>query len=242
MGARTERSGDVTVLLLDRPERRNAVDLATLEELGAALDSAAGDGTRVLVLGAVGPHFCSGADLAGVEGDVFGAALGRVLDGLRSEAFVSIAAVDGFCLGAGTQLAVSCDLRVATWAARFGIPAAKLGLAVDHETVRRLTAFAGEGTARAMLLAAETVTGDDAHRLGLVQRIGTLSDSEAWAREIAALAPLTVTAHKLAIERLAPRPDDADVDAARRRAWESADLQEGLAAFRERRPPRFRGE
>ena len=96
-----------------------------------------------------------------------------------------MAAVDGVALGAGTQFAVSCDLRVATADARFGVPAAKLGLAVDHETVRRLAAFAGEGTARAMLLAAEELDGAAAHRIGLVQRLGDLDEALAWAGDIA---------------------------------------------------------
>jgi enoyl-CoA hydratase len=121
------------------------------------------------------------------------------------------------------------------------VPAAKLGLAVDHETIRRLAAFAGEGTARAMLLAAEEISGEAAHRIGLVQRLGSLDDAVTWARQIARLAPLTIGAHKLGLERLGERADDPDVGEARRRAWSSADLQEGLAAFRDRRPPSFRG-
>jgi enoyl-CoA hydratase len=154
---------------------------------------------------------------------------------------VSIAAVDGVCLGAGVQLAASCDLRVATPSARFGVPAAKLGLAVDHETVRRVAQLAGDGTARAMLLAAEVVDGESLHRTGFVQRLGGLDDALTWAAEIAALAPLTIAAHKLALESTPAPADDPAVAAARRRAWSSADLQEGLAAFRDRRPPTFTG-
>lgn len=235
-------AGRVVLVRIDRPDRRNALDLDSLVTMASALDEAIGDpGTRVVVVTGSGGHFCSGADLSGVEDVAFTDALGRVLGALRSPELVTIAAVDGVALGAGTQLAVSCDLRVATPAARFGVPAAKLGLAVDHETVRRLAQLAGDGTARAMLLAAEVVDAASAHRTGFVQRMGTLADALEWASEIAGLAPLTVAAHKLALERAPERADDADVDEARRRAWRSDDLQEGLAAFRERRPPRFRG-
>jgi enoyl-CoA hydratase len=147
--------------------------------------------------------------------------------------FVTIVAADGAALGAGTQLAVACDLRVATVRSSFGIPAGRLGLAVDRWTVDRLARMAGHGTARAMLLAAEVVEGDEAHRLGLVQRLGSLDDALTWADDIAALAPLTLRAHKALLEG---RPD---ADAALARAWASDDLQEGLAAFRERRRPVF---
>jgi enoyl-CoA hydratase len=121
------------------------------------------------------------------------------------------------------------------------VPAAKLGLAVDHETVRRLAQLAGDGTARAMLLAAEELDGEAAHRIGFVQRLGGLDAALAWAEMIAGLAPLTIAAHKLALETTPARADDEHVAEARRQAWSSEDLREGLAAFRERRPPTFRG-
>jgi enoyl-CoA hydratase len=94
-----------------------------------------------------------------------------------------------------------------------------------------------------MLLAAEVMSGDDAVRLGLAQRAGDLSDTLAWAEEIATLAPLTIQGHKVALNRLeADLGDDPAVGAAFKRAWGSADLREGLAAFHERRSPTFRGE
>ena len=236
------RTRQVALLTIDRPERRNAVDLASVEALGDHLEASLAAGDRVVVLTGAGGDFCAGADLGGVDDDVFVAALNRTLRLLRDQGLVTLAAVDGIALGAGTQFAVSCDLRVATASARFGVPAAKLGLAVDHETVRRLAAFAGEGTARAMLLAAEEVDGAAAHRTGLVQRLGPLDEALGWAERIATLAPLTIAAHKLGLERIAEHADDPDYADARLRAWRSADLEEGLAAFRERRPPVFRGE
>jgi enoyl-CoA hydratase len=154
-----------------------------------------------------------------------------------------MAAVEGAALGAGTQLAIACDVRVAAPTARFGVPAARLGLMVDAPTVQRLAALVGGSVARSVLLAAEVLDGETAHRLGLVARLGDLGAALAWADEIAALAPLTVAGHKLALERLTPRlPPDPDVAAAFARAWGSADLAEGRAAFAERRPPEFRGE
>ena len=234
--------GPVTLLAIDRPERRNAVDLATVEALGDAVQAAVDAHARIVVLTGAGGHFCAGADLGGVDDSVFVAALNRTLGLLRHPSIVTVAAIEGVALGAGTQFAVSCDLRVAAPDARFGVPAAKLGLAVDHETVRRLAAFAGEGTARAMLLATDELDGAAAHRIGLVQRLGGLDDALAWAASIAELAPLTIAAHKLGLERLSERADDPDYAEARTKAWTSKDLQEGLAAFKERRKPQFQGE
>jgi enoyl-CoA hydratase len=142
------------------------------------------------------------------------------------------------------QLAAACDLRVATPAARFGVPAARLGLMVDHWTIQRLSLLAGAGPARAMLLGAETYSGDDAHRLGLVQRLGDLESALGWADEIAALAPLTLAGVKEALHRLempVGNGDAPEVQEAWDRAWSSDDLQEGIAAFRERRRAVFHG-
>ena len=233
-----EWPGAVAVVTIDRPERRNAVDHPTLVELRAALDEARERSVRAFVLTGAGGAFCAGADLTGVEGAGFAKALRAVLDGLLDLPVATIAAVDGPALGAGTQLATACDLRVATPAARFGVPAARLGLMVDGWTVERLAAVAGGGAARAMLLAAETYSGEEALRLGLVQRLGSLGDAVAWAHAIAELAPLTVAGHKAVLEHPG---DDAVAAAALARAWGSADFNEGRRAFLEKRPPRFTG-
>jgi enoyl-CoA hydratase/carnithine racemase len=237
-----EDRGSVALLTIDRPERRNALDH---EALAALLDAHRGSSSaRVVVLTGAGGHFCAGADLSGVEDSGFTDLLREVLTALRDDRRPLVAAIDGACLGAGAQLAVACDLRVATPAARFGVPAARLGLMVDHWTIERLSLLAGAGPARAMLLGAETYGGEDAERLGFVQRVGDLEAALGWADEIAALAPITLAGLKLALNRLempVGRGDDADVLAAWEQAWGSDDLQEGIAAFRERRRPLFHG-
>jgi enoyl-CoA hydratase len=239
-----EQRGAVAVVTIDRRERRNAVDDEALDQLTSVLDhvTASVPSTRVLVLTGADGHFCAGADLTGLENEAFASVLRGVLDRLRDAPLPTIAAVDGAALGAGTQLAIACDLRVATSRARFGIPAAKLGLMVDHWTVQRLALYAGHGPARAMLLAAEVLDGDAAVRLGLAQRAGDLDDALAWADEISVLAPLTIQGHKIALNRLELEVgSDPEVAEAFRRAWASDDLREGLASFRGRRPPEFRG-
>ena len=165
-----------------------------------------------------------------------------VLFGFVGLPIACVAAVDGAALGAGMQLAAACDLRIATPDSRFGIPAAKLGLAVDHWTVERLAREAGWSVARNMLLTASIYDAAGLVGPGFVHRLGGLDDALAWADEIAELAPLTVAAHKIALERSAPPPEpDELVAAARERAWESEDQREGREAFFERRPPRFTG-
>ncbi|MCB0978402.1 MAG: enoyl-CoA hydratase [Acidimicrobiales bacterium] len=232
----------LTIVTLDRPERRNAVDHAHLEELTAVIESAIDRPTRVLILTGAGGHFCAGADLTGVEDASFATLLQGVLDRLRDVPFPTIAAVEGAALGAGTQLAVACDLRVAADDASFGIPAAKLGLMVNHWTVQRTATLLGPSTARAVLLAAEVVKGSEAKRLGMVNRTGSLNEAVEWAEQIGKLAPLTIAGHKLMLNKLeAPLGDDPDVAAAFDRAWESADFAEGIDAFRSRRSPRFEG-
>lgn len=239
---RTERRGTVTVITLDRPQRRNAVDHATLVELATAIDTVRGDGTRAVVLTGEPPAFCAGADLTGVEEDEFAAALARVLTGFTELPVPVIGAIDGAALGAGSQLAAVCDLRVATATSRFGIPAARLGLVVDPWTVRRLSQEFTPSVGRAMLLAAETFDGARLHAVGAVHRLGTLDDALAWADEISSLAPLSIAGHKLALERSALAPDaDDEVEAARARAWASDDAAEGRTAFLEKRPARFTG-
>lgn len=237
-----ELTDALTIVTLDRPERRNAVDHATLAELDAVLAAAEDRATRVLILTGAEGHFCAGADLTGVEDASFATLLQGVLDRLRDVSFPTIAAIEGAALGAGTQLAVACDLRVATDGTSFGIPAAKLGLMVNHWTVQRTASLLGPSMARAVLLAAEVVRGDEARRLGLVNRTGALAEAVEWAEHIATLAPLTIAGHKLMLNALEPAPAaDPTVAAAFARAWESADFAEGIDAFRHRRTPHFTG-
>ncbi len=199
------------------------------------------DDVRVVVLTGAPPAFCAGADLTGVEEGQFATDLGRMLRGFGSLGVPVIAAIDGPALGAGTQLVVACDLRIATPDSVLGIPAAKLGLVVDHWTVRRLAAEFSPSTARAMLVAAETSTAAELHASGGIHRLGDVDDAMAWAQRLASLAPLTMQAHKVALEAGASGVDD-DFESLRTAAWASADADEGRTAFLEKRRPTFTGQ
>ena len=237
--------GAVAVLTVDRPEKRNALDLDHCVALHEALDVVVTAGARAVVVTGSGTAFCSGADLGGVYGSTFRDALYGMLYRFCTVPVPVIAAVNGPAIGAGTQLAIACDLRVCDTSARFGVPTAKLGLAVDPWTIRRLALLAGGGAARRMLLGCDEIELDDAERAGLVDRRGTLVDAIGWASTVAGLAPLTLAYNKLALDRLGepgPRPlDDPELVTAFESCWASEDFVEGQAASREKRPPRFRG-
>ena len=239
---RVEWREQVVVITIDRPERRNAVDLATLLALVDAQRQAAEGRARVVLLTGSPPAFSAGADLTGVDSGEFVAALGAALRGFTELPAVTVAAVDGPALGAGTQLAIACDLRIATPTSSFGIPAARLGLAVDRWTVERLARELGWPVARAMLIGAVNYRAEHLHTSGGVHRLGDLAEALVWADELATLAPMTVAAHKMALERALPALDaDPVFDQAFAAVWASADADEGRAAFLEKRRPVFRG-
>jgi enoyl-CoA hydratase len=243
---RTEQAGQVAVITLDRPERRNALDHATLLELldvqGRLRGEITAARTRAVVLTGAPPAFCAGADLTGVEEGQFATDLGSVLRNFTTLAAPVVAAIDGPALGAGTQLVVACDLRIATPDSLLGVPAAKLGLVVDHWTVRRVAAEFTTPIARSMLVGAETYTALDLHRTGGIHRLGDREAAMEWAERLAALAPLTMAAHKHGLEADGG-PHDADrFESLRTAAWQSYDAEEGRTAFLEKRRPQFRGE
>jgi enoyl-CoA hydratase len=155
-----------------------------------------------------------------------------------------VAAVNGPAIGAGTQLALAADLRVAAPAAVFGIPTAKIGLAVDPWTIRRFAHLAGNGTARAVLLACAQLDAQQAHACGFADRLGGLDDAIGWAAEIAELAPLTVAYAKQVLNNVVDS-DAGDDEKALQRAfeacWASDDFAEGRRARTERRAPQFEG-
>lgn len=233
------REGPVAVLELQRPDKRNALDLELCRRLYVAVDEQVQSGARVLVLTGEGSAFCAGADLDGVHGDEFLHALYGMLHHLAKVPVPVVAAVNGPAIGAGTQLALAADLRVVDERARFAVPTARNGMAVDAWTIRTLEKLAGTGRARRMMLAAATVDRDEALACGLADRAGTREDAVAWAHEIAALAPLTLAYNKLVLNGTAD--DEAAIEAAFVQVWHSDDVQEAAQARLEKRDPVFVG-
>jgi enoyl-CoA hydratase len=234
----TSRDGDVAIIELQRPERRNALDLELCHAIRGAADDAASGGARVIIVTGEGAAFCSGADLGGVYGPEFLDALYGMLHHVAQLPVPMIAAVNGPAIGAGTQLAMACDLRVADETAIFAVPVARNGLAVDAWTIRTLSSLAGAGPARRMMLAAASLDRDAALACGLVDSAGTLADAVAWAHELAELAPLAIAHSKLVLNGVA---DDAQIEQSFAAVWASADVEEAARARTERRTPVFEG-
>lgn len=238
-----ERVGDVTTIELRRPERRNALNSELVDSLREAVQEAAADDVRAIVLTGSGTVFCAGADLSG---DVFAAdfpdkaiALNLAIDAVPVPV---IGAINGPAIGAGVQLAMVCDLRVVAPDAYFQFPIARYGLALDNWSIRRLASLAGYGRARGMLLAAEKLDADSALMTGMANRIGTLADAQSWAAEIAGLAPLSLRHSKRVLNDDGAYEQQAELhkelfDA----AWGSRDVVEAQMARIEKRPARFQG-
>jgi len=243
MTVHMERDGRVTIVTLDRPERRNAIDHSTLLELLAVqteIAARAPSETRAVILTGAAPAFSAGADLNGVEEGQFTADLQAVLRGFGALSVPVIAAIDGPALGAGTQLVIAADPRIATPSSQLGIPAARLGISIDHWTIRRLAQEFTPSVARAMLVGTENYSAERLHTLGGIHRLGDLSDAKEWAQRLAQFAPLTVVAHKLGLETLGAEYDEvAAFESARQTAWASADAEEGRAAFLAKRSANF---
>ncbi|MFT4087783.1 MAG: enoyl-CoA hydratase [Gordonia sp. (in: high G+C Gram-positive bacteria)] len=240
----SSHSGKVTTIELARPEKRNALNEQMVDDLAAAFAGAVDDGARAIVLTGRGAVFSAGADLSGpVYERGFLDRLIAMLTQIEQTPVPVIAALNGPALGAGLQLSMAADLRVMAPASLAGIPAAKLGVAVDEWTIRRLVSLVGGGQARGMLIGCDPISADRAHALGFANRIGDLADAQHWAASIAELAPLTLQHYKLVLNGDGARdvaPEDRH--AAMLAAWQSDDLQEGRRARAEKRAPVFQGK
>ena len=241
MAIRTETSGRIAIITIDRTERRNALNSEAIAELDAAITELLAAEPVCLIFRGEGGHFCAGADIKELEDLTFDARLRILLDRIASLGIVTVAAISGACMGLGMQLALACDVRVATDDAYFGIPAAKLGLIVNHWTLQRLALCLGHGAARLMVLTAATLDAEDAWRLGFTQVRGGLDAAIEIGERVGSLAPLSVSGTKIGLNLLERELDEPAFEEAFRVAWTSDDLAEGQLAFTERRPPVFRG-
>jgi enoyl-CoA hydratase/carnithine racemase len=255
VGLRLERHDDVAELVIDRPEKRNAMSYEMWSSVPALVAEAdADESIKVLVLRGAGPHFCAGADIGEFRtrrstaetardyGERVEAAA-HALSGIRKP---SIAMIRGFCIGGGCELVLACDMRFADTTAEFAITPAKLGIVYSFDSTRQLVAMTSPAFAKYLLFSGNRVSAAHALRVGLVDEVVNPTDlpktTTDFATTIASRSQVSVRGSKRLIEKIVAGEDVPDEEAASLPilAVESEDYREGVDAFLEKRPPVFR--
>lgn len=250
------RQDGVATVLIDRPERKNALTQALWRRLAALLaELDADDGVRAVIIGGAGDDFCAGADIAEFDTVRSEPESARLYEADNSAAFAAIrncrkptiAAIRGICFGGGFGIAAACDLRIASRTALFCVPAARLGLAYPVDAMTDIVAALGPQMAKYLAFSAARIDAEAALAAGFVLEVvepaGLDLRAAELARTIADNAPLSVQASKASIRAVLTGADE-DVAAAvllGDRTFGSADYAEGRAAFRAKRRPVFRG-
>ena len=256
-GIRTELRGRALWITIDRPEKLNALNRATVEAIGRAVAGALADeGTAVIVLTGAGEKaFVAGADIAEMASldargaQAYSTRLHETLSAIEGASKPVVAAVNGFALGGGCELAMACHVRYAASTARFGQPEVKLGIGPGYGGTVRLPRLVGRGRALELLLTGAMIDAQEAWRIGLVNRVvpaeRLMAESETLLREIIANGPLAIRACLESVDGGLGLPlDEALALEANLFGLLSgtADMREGTRAFLEKRKPEFRGE
>jgi enoyl-CoA hydratase/carnithine racemase len=246
----------VALVTIHRPDRRNALDMTMHDRLARAFDTLRADAAvRVVVLTGEGKAFVSGADVREFVGRspvTVHQALRRAPSAIDAAAAFPkplIAMINGYCLGSGNELALACDIRVASEDAKFGQPEINLGMIPGYGATQRLPRLMGLGKALTMMYTGAILDSSEAFRLGLVDQVvpaKQLRDrTMTLARVIATKSPVALALIKEATRAALRTPLDEGVRHEQSLAsliFSSKDVQEGLAAFLEKRQPRFSGE
>ena len=248
-----ERDEPIAVALLNRPKQLNALSGELMDELAARLGELDDDpAIRCIVLGGSDRAFGAGADIAELASsgpiELYLASRMDRWDAIRAVRTPLVAAVSGFCLGGGCELAMACDLIVASETAQFGQPETALGLIPGAGGTQRLTHAVGKSVAMDVVLSGRRLSAREALAAGLVARVvvreAWLEEAKRVARKIAAKAPVATRLAKEAVNRAYEGPLTLGLDYERRAlylAFASEDAREGLTAFLEKRKPDFRG-
>jgi enoyl-CoA hydratase len=252
-----ETRDGVAIITVNRPDKLNALNRRTMDELDAAFTAlASDDGVKgVILTGAGEKAFVAGADIAElaaqspVEGKEFSIKGQHVLDKIEKLGKPVVAAIGGFALGGGCELAMACHVRVASENARLGTPEVKLGIMCGYAGTQRLSRLVGKGRALEILLTGEMVDAAEALRIGLVNRVGPkdklLAEAEALLRKMLANGPVSLrfTLEAVSAGLEMPFPEAQFLEATLfGLICTTEDMKEGTRAFLEKRPPRFTGK
>lgn len=253
-----EKDGPIGWITFNNPERRNAVSMAMWEALTDIVRDYENDkAIRVIVLKGAGDlAFVSGADISEFEEKrsspettrIYNEASGKATVALKHVGKPTIAMIRGFCIGGGVSVALSCDMRIAAEGAKFGVPAAKLGLGYEAEGVRKLMDVVGPAFAKEIFFTARQFTAQEAVAMGLVNRLVPDAQLETFVRDcagtIAANAPLTVASIKTIVGEVLKDESERDMALCQQvvdRCFNSEDYMEGRSAFMAKRKPMFKG-
>jgi len=248
-----ERDEAIAVVLLNRPQQLNALSDGLMDELVSTLHELdADEGVRCIVLGGSERAFAAGADIGELARssaiELYYARRVERWDAIRNLWTPLVAAVSGYCLGGGCELAMSCDLIVASETARFGQPETSLGIIPGAGGTQRLTRAVGKSVAMDVILSGRMLDADEALAAGLVARVvvkeAWLDEAKRVARDIAAKGPVATRLAKEAVDRAYEATLQLGLEYERRAlylAFASEDAREGLTAFTEKRSPDFRG-
>jgi len=249
-----ETSGGVATLTVNRPEARNALDTATVREFHQALDDVRSQRCGVLIITGSGEKaFVSGADIRAIRerrrDDALASINSRLMSAVEAHDAVTIAAVNGYALGGGCELALACDLRLASENAVFGLPEPTLGIIPGAGGTQRLPRVVGLGRAKEMVLTGARWDARRALEVGLVSEVvplpGLMEAARAMAGRVLELGPLAVRLAKRALNASGEMPLSAGLlyeSALQAVTFESTDKIEGTTAFLEKRRARFKGE
>jgi enoyl-CoA hydratase len=248
-----ERDGQIATALLNRPQQLNALSDELMGALVDALDKLdRDDAVRCIVLGGSDRAFAAGADIGQLAEatpiEMYAQRRIDYWDQIRALRTPLVAAVSGFCLGGGCELAMACDLIVASETAQFGQPETGLGIMPGAGGTQRLTRAVGKALAMDVILSGRFLSADEALRAGLVARVAAkeawLEEAKRVARDIASKGPVANRLAKEAVDRAYEGPLGLGVEYERRLlylAFASDDAKEGLTAFLEKRKPEFKG-
>jgi enoyl-CoA hydratase/carnithine racemase len=254
-----EKDGVIGWLIFNRPDKRNAMGIETWQLMPDYVkDLAADDAIRVVILrGAGAQAFVAGADISqfkdrrrNMEDEAEYRRIGaRGREALAMLTKPLLAMIHGYCVGGGVSIAIGCDIRIASDDARFGIPAARLGLGYHYSGMEQLMALIGPSYTKEIFFTARTDwSAQDALRMGLVNQVVPKADLEAFTREyaltIARNAPLTLRSAKASVNELLRPSEKRDLAMLERLiadCFNSQDYQEGVRAFSEKRRPQFQG-